>query len=320
MIKINDSYYELNLIDIIKELKSQLELNGIFLFNQIKDINDDILVSCPFHKDGHEKKASCGIRKSDGFSHCFSCGETATLEQLISRCFGHNDLGQFGINWLKKNFLGDILESRNLNIDLSRNIDKQVNTFITLDELDNYRYYHPYMFKRKMTEDIINKFDIGYDKNTNCLTFPIRDENGNCLFIARRNVDYKYFNYPQSVQKPVYGIYELKKYAPKYDTNLEVIVCESMINTLTCWVYGKYAVALNGTGTQYQYDMLKKIPCRKLILALDPDKAGRKGMIRLYSALKKYKIITFLKGIPEGKDINDLTKDEFDSCYESFSL
>lgn len=328
MIKINDSYYELNLIDIIKELKSQLASNGIFLFNQIKDVNDDILVSCPFHKDGQEKKASCGIRKSDGFLHCFSCGETATLEQLISRCFGHNDLGQFGINWLKKNFLGDILESRNFNIDLDRNIYKasyMQNPFIKSgyikeEELKNYRYYHPYMFKRKMTEDVIEKFDIGYDKNTNCLTFPVRDENGNCLFVARRNVDYKYFNYPQSVQKPVYGIYELKKYANKYDSDLEVIICESMINAITCWIYEKYAVALNGTGTSYQYDMLKKLPCRKLILALDPDNAGRKGMIRLYNALKNYKIITFLKGIPEGKDINDLTKEEFDRCYETFSL
>lgn len=320
MIKINDNYYELNLIDIIKELKLQLESNGIFLFNQIKDINDNILVSCPFHKDGQEKKASCGIRKSDGFLHCFSCGETATLEQLISRCFGHDDLGQFGINWLKKNFLGDMLESRNFPIDLGRHQNNQINTFITSAELDTYRYYHPYMFKRKMTEDIIEKFDIGYDKNTNCLTFPVRDIDGNCLFVARRNVDFKYFNYPKSVQKPIYGIYELKKYAANYDTNLEVIVCESMINAITCWVYGKYAVALNGTGTPYQYNMLKNLPCRKLILALDPDKAGRTGMIKLYNSLKNYKLITFLKGIPEGKDINDLTKDEFDRCYESFSL
>ena len=109
MIKINDTLYELNLIDIIRELKLQLEINEIYLFNQIKELPDDLMVSCPFHKDGQERKASCGIRKEDGWVHCFSCGESCSLEQMISRCFNVNDFGQYGLNWLKNNFLGDIL-------------------------------------------------------------------------------------------------------------------------------------------------------------------------------------------------------------------
>lgn len=314
MLKIQDNYYELNLIDIIHELKNQLSLNNIYLFNQIKDLPDNIMVSCPFHKDGQEKKASCGIRKSDGFLHCFSCGESCSLEQLISRCFNHNDLGQFGITWLTKNFIGEIAENRIINIDLSRDIKTNDNLYISDSELNEYRYYHPYMFKRKLTEDIINKFDIGFDSKTNCLTFPVRDKEGNCLFIARRSVVGKFFNYPREVEKPVYGLYELPENID------EVIVCESMINALTCWVYGKYAVALNGTGTQYQMKQLKELKCRKIILALDPDSAGRKGSLRLYKFLKPYKLITFLKGIPHGEDINDLSEEQFNLCYESFNL
>lgn len=317
MIKIADVYYELNLKDIILELKSQLELNNIFLFNQIKELPNDLMVSCPFHKEGQERKASCGIRKDDGFLHCFSCGETATLEQLISRCFGYDDLGQYGLKWLKNNFLGDIIQDRKFNIDLDRQNHKLVESFVSENELNQYRYFHPYMFKRKLTEDIIEKFDIGYDEKTNCITFPVRDEAGNCLFVARRSVLSKFFNYPTTIQKPVYGLYELKKYGQNVE---EVIICESMINALTCWVYGKYAVALNGTGTEYQYNQLKKLNCRKLVLGLDPDNAGRKGAIKLYKNLKDYKLITFLKGIPEGKDINDLTKEEFYRCYQTFNL
>lgn len=73
MLKINNVYYELNLIDIIKELKEQLAINEIYLFNQIKELSEDIMVSCPFHKGGQERKASCGIRKDDGWVHCFTC-------------------------------------------------------------------------------------------------------------------------------------------------------------------------------------------------------------------------------------------------------
>lgn len=317
MIKIADTYYELNLKDIILELKSQLELNNIFLFSQIKELPNDLMVSCPFHKDGQERKASCGIRKEDGFLHCFTCGETATLEQLISRCFGYDDLGQYGLKWLKNNFLGDIIQDRKFNIDLDRQNHKLVESFVSENELNQYRYFHPYMFKRKLTEAIIEKFDIGYDEKTNCITFPVRDEAGNCLFVARRSVLSKFFNYPTTIQKPVYGLYELKKYGQNVE---EVIICESMINALTCWVYGKYAVALNGTGTEYQYNQLKKLNCRKLVLGLDPDNAGRKGALKLYKNLKDYKLITFLKGIPENKDINDLTKEEFYRCYQTFNL
>lgn len=63
MIKINDTYYELNLLDIISELKNQLALNNVFLFNKIKELPEDIMVSCPFHKDGQEKKPSCRNKK-----------------------------------------------------------------------------------------------------------------------------------------------------------------------------------------------------------------------------------------------------------------
>lgn len=317
MIKILNNYYELNLIDIIHELKQQLEINQIYLFNQMKELTTDLMVSCPFHKNGQEKKASCGIRKSDGYVHCFTCKESCSLEQLISRCFNYNDFGQFGIKWLKNNFLGELAETRTINIDISRTHNSSIHQYITEKELDKYRYYHDYMYKRKLTDKIINMFDIGYDKDTNCITFPVKDENGNCLFIARRSVTIKYFNYPSNVEKPVYGLYELKKYGKNINA---IYVCESMLNALTLWCWGYYAVALNGTGTQYQYEQLKKLNCRNLILALDNDNAGRLGMIKLYRYLKDYKIITFLSEIQNGKDINDLSKEEFENLYIKFSL
>ena len=59
MIKINNTLYELNLIDIIKELKEQLVINQIYLFNTIKELPTDLMISCPFHKDGQERKPSC---------------------------------------------------------------------------------------------------------------------------------------------------------------------------------------------------------------------------------------------------------------------
>ena len=226
------------------------------------------------------------------------------MQQMISRCFGVDDLGQFGLNWLKNNFLGDILQNRNIYINLDRKSLK-INSrnkyrqnlkydYISEEELDKYRYIHPYMYERKMTDEVIEIFDIGYDKDTNCITFPVRDRNGNCLFIARRSVKAKYFNYPNNVEKPVYGIYELYqlKEFPK-----EVYICESMIDAITLWVHKKYAVALNGLGTKEQIEELNKLPCRKFILATDSDIPGQRARKKLKETIYN-QLVTEIK-LPE---------------------
>jgi len=322
-------------LEVLKELKSQLELNGILRFAEFKVGSSNIQFNCPIHNDGQEKRPSCGIsiiNKENvpaGTVHCFACGYTASLEEMISHCFGKNDNGEFGKEWLIKNFLTISVENRkDIILDINRNNNTTNNTnyinYITEEELDTYRYYHPYMYQRKLTNEIIEKFDVGYDnhfelkdkfgkvKNVlKCLTFPVRDEKGNVLFIARRSVDIKFFHYPEGVDKPVYGLYELPKDAD------EVIVCESILNALTCYVYGKPAVALLGLGTEYQYEQLRKLHCRKIITAFDPDMAGYRATQRLKKALKGYKLITSYI-LPEGKDINDLEEDEFKNLEEIF--
>lgn len=330
-------------MDILMELKNQLALNGIYRFATFKTITNHIQFNCPMHKGGQERKPSCGITTTQikypdgrvvepGTVHCFTCGYTAPLTEMISNLFGYNDFGVFGATWLAKNFVTLSVEERpELKLDLSRKPSKSeesVASFITEEELDSYRYIHPYMYKRKLTDDIIELFDVGYDNNFTlvsesgskvtyrCITFPVRDVEGRTLFIARRSVDTKFFHYPKEVMKPVYGLYELRQY---YGNNLpsEIIICESMLNALTCWVYGKPAVALNGTGTPFQYKQLEQLPVRKFILGLDPDEAGDRGRAKIHKYFEKKRMITDYV-IPENSDINDLTKEQFDSLHETF--
>lgn len=324
-------------LDVLMELKAQLAMNGIERFHKFSRTQNHIQFTCPIHKDGQESRPSCGITTTDikqgdrvikaGTVHCLACGYTSTLPEMISELFGHNDFGMFGISWLKRNFLTVEYEERpELVLDMSRGRKKSADTikYVSEEELDTYRYTHPYMYKRHLNDDVIERFDVGYDdcfilptkdggeQYLKCVTFPVRDISGGTLFIARRSVDTKFFHYPEGVEKPVYGIYELSQ-LPEYPK--EVIICESIFNCLTCWAYGKYAVALNGTGTDAQYEQLRKLPVRKYILGLDPDNAGNKGRVKLRKHLEDCKIITEYV-IPQGKDINDLSKEEFDSLQE----
>ena len=321
---INNVQFNCELHEIITELQSQLALNNIPLIQKTNDTNNDIMVQCPYHGNGQERKPSAGIRKSDGQFHCFACGETHSLQEVISHCFGYNDVfGQWGWKWLNKNFATVQVENRkSLELNLTRQRKKPDKIeYVTEEELDSYRYYHPYWKKRGITDEtLFELFDLGYDKHTQCITFPVRDINGNTLFVARRSVKTKFFNYPQGVEKPLYGLYEL------YHKNLyelsvidefpdEVIVCESMLDALTAWQFGRYAVALNGTGTELQFKQLRELPCRKLIIATDNDKAGKKARRRIKENVTNK--LLFEYKFPDGiKDLNDLKDEGFDRLLE----
>ena len=60
-----------------------------------------------------------------------------------------------------------------------------------------------------------------------------------------------------------------------------------------------------------QYDILKKLPFRHYILALDPDEAGEHGMKRLSDKLDN-KLLSILQYKVPGKDINDLREKVLD--------
>lgn len=329
---INDVQFNCALEDVLTELVSQLRANNIPLISKQRNSGEHIQITCPYHSNGLERKPSAGIRKSDGVFHCFACGEIHTLPEVISHCFGHDEdlIGTWGWQWLLKNFATvQVEERKDVEIDFRRSsvadknsikADKINNNWVTEEELDKYRYIHPYMKKRGLTDEVITMFDIGYDRDMQAITFPVRDIRGNCLFIARRSVKTKFFNYPEGVEKPLYGRYELAKYGekvvstgselrrvPKYK---EVIVCESMLDALSFWTVGKYAVALNGLGNELQFQQLRNLPCREIILATDMDERGLAARERIRKNMKNTKIISEYF-FPEGrKDANDCTKEE----------
>ena len=326
---INDVQFNCELEDILTELVSQLRANGSQLISKQRNSGDHIQITCPYHSDGMERKPSAGIRKSDGVLHCFACGEIHSLPEVISHCFGHYDdlVGKWGWQWLIRNFATvEVEERKDVDLDFSRNSvvrNRSVcrNQFVTEEELDKYRYTHPYMYQRGLTDEIIELFDIGYDRDMQAITFPVRDIRGNCLFIARRSVKTKFFNYPEGVEKPLYGLYELHKIGAfeKYEVVKldgsakgidELIVCESMLDALSFWTVGKCAVALNGLGNELQFKQLRELPCREIILATDMDERGLAARERIRKNMKNTKIISEYF-FPEGrKDANDCTKEE----------
>lgn len=325
-------------------LKFDLAQHGVDRFHQFRRNGDNIQTSCPFHKNGQERKPSFGVKGEIDKCHCFACGWSGTIEEMISELYGYQDEGKFGKRWLIKRFntveietrpnIMEVFNERKINLsrgiykgietaskgksgemgkagqgneyEKNRDLEEGGKTVITEEELDKYRYIHPYMYKRGLTDEIIERFDIGYDRERKEITFPIRDIEGRCVFVAGRSVESKFFRLPKGIDKPIYCADKFR--AGTYRT---AYITESFLNCLTCWKYDKPAIAMIGTGNKKQYEILNKLPVREYILAFDPDEAGRKATERFRKNVHG-KIIKELV-YPDNRDINDL-QEEFLNC------
>ncbi len=300
---IGNTVIQAELGDVLELARVKFSEKGIHVFRTLKPNISNIQTTCPFHSGGQEKKPSFGISKADGKCHCFTCGWAGSLARCFSEIHGRQDDGKFGMQWLLRNFNSLTIEERpKLIVPTTRGKPKsKVVEYIGEDELDKYRYYHDYMWQRGLTRRIIAMFDVGYDKDTDCVTFPVCDTTGGVVFVARRSVRVKYFNYPEAVTKPVYGLYQCIKMGVK-----KAVVTESIFNCLTLWKLGIPAVSLIGLGTPSQYEELKRSTIRNLVLALDPDTHGQRAQERMRKALEKSKVLTTVLYENETEDINDL--------------
>lgn len=294
---------------ILDLLKSQLD-NG--KLKNIKYKGDQVQITCPFHKDGKEETPSCGIYVGDssdtifGTFHCFTCGKKGSLDYFVAECL---DAPQtYGKSWLKKYFTEYILsEDTSLIIDEPIIIDNKVNYKKDNNiNLDDFQSWHPYLAKRHLSKEVCEKFNVKYDPKTECIVFPVNDEKGNIQFLTRRSVNTKQFIIDAAVEKPVYLLDNILK-----NNYNEVYVVESQINALTLETWGYNAIALFGTGSKYQYELLNKTSIMFYHLCFDGDDAGKKGISNFIKNIKDSCFIDIIQ-IPQGKDVNDLTKEEFE--------
>lgn len=329
----------MNVILILEKLESA----GLIRLN--RKIGDWYQIYCPFHNNGEERKPSCGVSLTsqvrngsvypEGLFHCFTCGYAKPVQEAVADILKLRSIPTSSIDWLVANVPGfeapsteetKLIPSSCLNALnnsfalkwIQDQLDRSKIDYVSEDELASYRYTVPYMYERGLTDEIIADYDIGVDmkwippgrkKVVPCITFPVRDAQGRTLFICRRSIEGKLYNYPQAITKPVYGVDMLPKGCRS------VIICESCFNALTAVKYGYPAVALLGTGNAYQIQQLKELGVREYVLCMDGDEAGRKASAKLKRELRHVALIWTIH-MPDGKDLNMCSKSEFDKLYE----
>lgn len=317
--------------EIVTAIQHELRAQGSELLETIKPTYNNIMVTCIAHGDGIERNPSLGISLKDkrdyrgekipaGTCHCFTCGYKADLPTFVSNAFGYNDKGMYGYKWIMKNFVSIAIDERpKIQLDMGRDKRTAETTEtgqIDEEQLEEYRYTHPYMYRRKLTDKVIEYFDLGYDAEKGAITFPVHDVDGKVKLIQRRSVYGKMFINDEGGSKGnyLYGLHQVYKNLSWIN---EIYITESPVDALTLWTYRIPAVALMGArATAQQVELLQKLPVRKMVIALDNDSAGHKGADFLKDHLKTNKLLYRLQFPENVKDINDMTEKQINNRQE----
>jgi len=302
-----DNYFiEAEPKEIIEKLRSELT-NG--KLSQVDYSRTSIKVCCPDHKGGLEQHPSCFINLDPDkapylWVHCFTCGLSCDFVEFVAKCFECSV--QRAKRWLIDNFGAGFIK-RDLQIDDIKKEQKE-ETFLDESVLDNFTKYHPYMLKRGLSPEIIEKFELCYDPEYKAIVFPVRDIKGRLVALNRRSVEKKKFWIQKDFSKEnIYLLYNIISENIK-----EVVVCEGQFDALTSWQYGHPAICLFGAGTaEEQMRVLNNTGIKHYILCYDNDSAGRKGAERFKKFIRKDVFVDDII-LPVGKDINTLSKEEFE--------
>lgn len=319
--------FDLDLVEILEDLRLHWVDNELSKYNdtaltKLKDTGENLMFCCPHH---HERNPSCGIKTDYPFGwNCFSCGASGNLPQLVAHVMGYrNEL--YGMRYITKNYLVTTSKERPA-LDIDSILDgNDLERKRSLDESEVAKFQkkrHSYIQQRGFSDRTIRKYEVGYDEETQSITFPVRTSKGNIRFIKKRFVAKKGFLNEKGIDKKdiVYGLYYILQ-SPTEITRIKLT--ESETDTMACYEGKLPSGAILGR-------LLFKEQVRELLLAgikevdlfLDNDKHGVNATIQAYEMLSRTPIkvnVVLYPGIKWGidtldedevphKDANDLLK------------
>lgn len=167
----------------------------------------------------------------------------------------------------------------------------------------------------------------GYDRFRGRVLWPIKDANGQVLgFGARKLYEEdqgpKYLNTPET---PIYHkgsvLYGLDLARKEIVKRKEIIVVEGYTDVMACHLAG-FPNAVATCGTAFGEEHIKLInrmfgnldEPASVVFTFDPDAAGEKAALRVYSDTAKFNALTFVASGPAGLDPSDLRQQQGDEA------
>jgi len=286
------------------------------------ETGNDYLCYCPFHSNRHT--SSFSVSKEYGKFICFnpSCGEAGTLLDLIKRVLNKNDYEALRYIATKET------ESSNNFDETLQNLFEEKPVFEefsqeTLDalhsNLSGSKSAKSYLNNRRINEESMKDFKLGYSENMNMVITPVHSPDGIPIGLVGRSIEGKSFknstNLPKS--KTLFNIHRAKKIGD------HVIVVESNFDAIRIHQAGfpNVVATLGGFLSPDQHHLLNRY-FNHITIMTDNDKAGRDLGYSIASKLRNKDLLwasyEYGKIYPhDAKDAGDMTDEEIKTCIKN---
>ena len=280
---------------------------GITIENEV---DTDYIIFCPYHNN-HRTPAG-EVDKHNGTFYCFSCHQIADVYEFVM--FVSKRTYFEAARYIKS-------KEKEGNIEheiLDKLTDKPV--YVQFDEitikrlnrqaLDSDRALE-YFAYRKITQDSVKKFDLGYSENRDMVTVPVHSPEGMAVGFVGRSIEGKEFkNTPKLPKsKVLFNLHRTK-------SSSKIYVVESSFDAIRLDQVGFPAVATLGANlSNIQIELLRKY-FNNIIVIADNDEAGGNMVERAVERLGSR--VSLLQIDKQYKDIGDMSDEAIRSLDFSF--
>ena len=274
------------------------------------ELDSDFIIFCPFHNNYRSPAGE--VNKKSGIFFCFSCNKTS-------------DLVEFVMFTSARTYFESVrfIKSKEQETDLEQEMTRQLHTrqeYVPYDELQIKRLHQQamdspractYFNGRKINQDSMVKFGLGFSENQDMVTVPVHSPDGILLGFVGRSVEGKEFKNTPGLpkSKTLFNINRVK-------TAEQVYVVESSFDAIRLDQVGLSAVATLGANVSgMQIELLQKY-FNNIIVIADNDEAGGNMKKRLLEKLGSRVSVIQLDN--KYKDIGDMSDEDIKSLDFKF--
>ena len=257
---------------------------------------EQMMISCPFHDD---RRVSCSINLEKGVWICFAgCGQ-GSLKSFIFKLSGKS--------WEELSYeLDDNLDVDSVELDsiFLENEFKTVDEDIPYEEPENLIDVpnNHWIYGRGFSRKLISEWGCKVNHYSDFF-IPAKDlENQTLGWISRRLQAIPKYLFSKGFKKSqtLFGINHIKE-------EQELYIVEGALDCMWLQQHGYASVGILGANlSKKQIDLLAKINPSRIILALDNDSAGRKGMDKATLDINERFLISYLRLPKKYKDVQEI--------------
>lgn len=295
--------------EIYTEEQVERVLAGIGI-DPASETESNFMVFCPFHNNSRTPAGT--ISKEKGLFFCFGCQTSKNLVEFVMAVSNRSYFES--VRYIKQ---------KNTETDITQLVNKKLYVapeFTQFDEvlikrLNNQAVESPramnYFYSRRITQESINKFSLGYSDKQDYVTIPVQSPEGMTIGFVARSIEGKDFKNTPGLPKSkvLFNLHRVR--SSKF-----VYVVESSFDAIRLDQVGFPAVATLGANvSSVQMKLLEKY-FSDVILVADNDEAGSVMIERILGKIgSKVSVVNIDK---KYKDIGEMSDEEIKKLEYKF--